>query len=127
MSSSVQVPVTFFGQTVEPQTWWTLLSGNSLTVNLGTSTNPAAETDILAAVGSYGHQLGTLGDALRVLLRLVEEVAPERVAQLDRRDRAALAALRDQLAAVDHAKRRHRRPGEGDQRPVSSSSRHGSQ
>jgi hypothetical protein len=41
---------------------------NFLTVNVGSSTNPDAEKQILT-VASYGKQLGRIGDALAVLLK----------------------------------------------------------
>ena len=45
-----------------------LSSFNFLTVNVGSSTNPDAEKQIIT-VASYGKQLGRIGDALAVLLK----------------------------------------------------------
>ncbi|MDA8230809.1 MAG: hypothetical protein M0006_05670 [Magnetospirillum sp.] len=39
------------------------------TVSLGTSSKPGVEQEILSEVGSYGRQLGRIGDALVVLLK----------------------------------------------------------
>ena len=58
-------------QTINP---WTLLFDpigsqvGLINVNLGTSSAPAAEAQILSDVASYGKQLGRIGDALVVLL-----------------------------------------------------------
>ena len=41
----------------------------SAPVNLGRSSAPEVETEILDNVGSYGRQLGRLGEALEVLVR----------------------------------------------------------
>lgn len=39
------------------------------TVSLGTSALPEAEKDMLVEIGSYGRQLGRIGDVLAILLR----------------------------------------------------------
>jgi hypothetical protein len=39
---------------------------NYITINVGTSSNPAIEKDALSDVASYGKQLGRIGDALIV-------------------------------------------------------------
>lgn len=41
---------------------------SGLTVNLGSSSNPANEQAALDAVGSYGKQIGHLAEALEVLI-----------------------------------------------------------
>jgi hypothetical protein len=54
-------------QWINPVTsWW---SGNQISINLGESNSPEAEAEILRRVGTYGHQLGQITDAVIVLLR----------------------------------------------------------
>ncbi|MGX9965366.1 hypothetical protein ACVFYP_18695 [Roseomonas sp. F4] len=69
-------------------------------VQLGRTPDPAVEQKILEDVGSYGRQIGRLGDALEVLLRHVklEGLSPEEVDALD--------ILRGQLAEVRRIKQR---------------------
>jgi len=86
------------------------------TVNLGTSSQPAVETDVLAEVGSYGRQLGRLGDALHVLLQHVQ-IDPSRLSDDECQalealrnmtaDAHALADLQDMLTRVAAVKARH--------------------
>ena len=58
-------------QTIMP---WTMLFNpvgsqvGLLNINLGTSSNPAVEEQVLSDVASYGLQLGRIGDLLAVLL-----------------------------------------------------------
>lgn len=59
-------------QTINPWSWMAKLVGNQFsffTVNLGRSSAPEVETDILENVGSYGRQLGRLSDVVEVLAR----------------------------------------------------------
>lgn len=58
-------------QTINPWTWMTQLVGNQfgININLGKSSEPAVERLILGEVGSYGRQLGQIGDAMRVLMK----------------------------------------------------------
>jgi hypothetical protein len=70
-----------------------------LTINLGQTPRPDIEQRILDEVGSYGRQLGRIGDVLEVLLnhvKLEELTAPER---------DAIDILRGQLAQVRKIKR----------------------
>jgi hypothetical protein len=46
---------------------------NYFTINIGTSSNPAIETDSLSDEVSYGKQLGRFGDALMLLQLLPHE------------------------------------------------------
>ncbi len=39
-----------------------------INISLGLSKDPAIEQDVLTDVGSYGRQLGRIGDALKVLI-----------------------------------------------------------
>lgn len=73
-------------------------------INLGKSANPQLEERILDDVGSYGRQLGRIGDALEVLL---DHVKLER---LTAGERAAIDDLRLQLAQVKRLKAQERTP-----------------
>ena len=59
-------------QTINPWTWMAKVMGNQFslfTVNLGRSSAPEVEADILENVGSYGRQLGRISDVVEVLAR----------------------------------------------------------
>lgn len=71
-------------------------------VNLGQTPHPEIEQDVLDEVGSYGRQLGRIGDALEVLL---DHVA---LGELGEKERDAIAILRGQLAQVRAIKQRDR-------------------
>jgi hypothetical protein len=67
-------------------------------IDLGQTPNPEAEQAILDKVGSYGRQLGRIGDALEVLLDHVK------LDGLSQAEQDALAVLRGQLAAIRQVK-----------------------
>lgn len=71
-----------------------------INIDLGTTPRPDVEQRVLDEVGSYGRQLGRIGDALGVLLDhlKLEGLAPN--------ERDALDVLRGQLAAVRQVKAR---------------------
>lgn len=71
-----------------------------INIDLGQTPHPEAERAILDEVGSYGRQIGRIGDALEVLLAHVE------LRGLSQAERDALDLLRGQLAAVRQVKRR---------------------
>lgn len=73
-----------------------------INVNLGQTPSPEIEQDVLNEVGSYGRQLGRIGDALEVILAHVklEGVSTE--------EQDALKILDGQLAAVRRIKKRDR-------------------
>jgi hypothetical protein len=52
-------------QSINP---FTAFFSPNITVNLGSSSNPPVEAQVISDVASYGKQLGRIGDALRVLL-----------------------------------------------------------
>ena len=59
-------------QTINPWSWMARVVGNQFsffTVNLGRSSAPEVEAEILENVGSYGRQLGRLSDVVEVLAR----------------------------------------------------------
>jgi hypothetical protein len=58
-------------QNILPWNWFNNFTGNKFswfTVNLGRSSAPEVEADILDEVGSYGRQLGRIGEVLEVLV-----------------------------------------------------------
>src|SRR5215469_9065545 len=57
-------------QTINP---WTFNLGSLFTINLGDSGDPELEPRILDKVGSYGRQIGRLGDVLGILLAEAEK------------------------------------------------------
>lgn len=92
-----------------PVTWNLPLSGavnqsfpwtNIVTVNLGQSSNPEIEQEVLS-IASYGKQLGRIGDALIVLLRHL----PADI-RLNHHERRAIADLKAMLREIADAKQR---------------------
>ena len=75
-------------------------------VNLGQTSRPDIERAVLDEVGSYGRQLGRIGDALEVL---IDHVALDGLSE-DEAD--ALTILKGQLAEIRKVKQRER-AGEG--------------
>ena len=93
-------------QAINPWTWFLRLSEAQVglvNINLGRSSDPELERQILEDIGSYGRQLGQLGDALRVLIRHV----PLDDLTIDEQD--AIASCLSQLDAVDRLKRKRGR------------------
>lgn len=88
-------------QAINPWNWFFKSEGGQfgvVNINLGKSANPGLEQRILDDVGSYGRQLGRMGDALEVLLNHVK------LDRLDAKERAALEDFRLQLAQVKRLK-----------------------
>lgn len=88
-------------QTIIPWTWFFKSTGSQFglfNINVGTSSDPQLERTILDDVGSYGRQLGQIGDALRVLLNYVnpQGLPPEQ--------QRMLTALNYQLDQIDRLK-----------------------
>ena len=71
-------------------------------VNLGQTPRPDIEQKVLDEVGSYGRQLGRIGDALEVLIDNVK------LEGLSKDEADVLAILRGQLAEVRKVKQRER-------------------
>lgn len=92
-------------QTINPWTW-ILRSANSqfglININLGKSADPELEQRILDDVGSYGRQIGKIGEALDVLL---DRLDPQ---SLKPQEREAVEAFRVQLREVQAIKQRRR-------------------
>jgi hypothetical protein len=90
-------------QTINPWTWMFAPVGSQvglINVDVGSSADPEMEQAMLKDVGSYGRQLGRIGDVLLVLLKHV------RLEDLTPTEHAAISALRDQLKSVDDTKTR---------------------
>ena len=90
-------------QTINPWNW---VFNPTYNISLGTSSDPEAEQRILEDVGSYGKQLGRIGDALKVLLDHVK------LQDLSQGEHDAIAQLIQQLDTVDRTKRLARRARE---------------
>ena len=90
-------------QMINPWTWSARLFGSQvglINVNLGKSSDPVLEQRIIDDVGTYGRQIGQLGDALRVLIDHVE------LGRLKPHEERALKALKFQLDEIDRLKAR---------------------
>ncbi len=73
-------------------------------IELGQSSAPAVEEEVMTDVASYGKQLGQISDALLVLL---DTYTPSRALTSD--EDKAIAALRDLAGKVKRVKARHGR------------------
>ena len=76
-----------------------------ININLGQSSAPKVEEDMLSDVGSYGKQIGRIGDALIVLLT---HFHPRQA--LTQEEATAISELRKMLDATADVKRKHTRP-----------------
>jgi hypothetical protein len=83
--------------------WFTGAQFGLFNISLGQSAAPEVESDILDEVGSYGRQLGRIGEALREMIDVLEEQRPGFT------DERPVRALLAQLDAIDRIKARHRR------------------
>ena len=93
-------------QSISP--WTALFSpiGNQLgviNINLGQSSDPEVEQEVLSDVGTYGKQIGQISDALLVLIERLPEVF-----HLD--NEPAIVAFKDMLHEVARIKEKHHRP-----------------
>ena len=75
-----------------------------ININLGQSSEPKVEEEVLSDVASYGKQLGRIGDALIVLLR---HFNPEQ--NLTEQEDAAIKALQDMLNEIAKKKEKYNR------------------
>jgi hypothetical protein len=85
---SVSLAPSRLDQVINPWTW------NLFNINLGQSSDPKLERRILDEVGTYGRQIGQIGDAVGVLMSLVDR------SKLTDEQRAALDKLDDQLRLI---------------------------
>ena len=94
-------------QLISPWTAWFSAFGSQIglvNVKLGQSSAPEVEREILSEVGSYGKQLGRVGDVLTVLLKHFRPDEP-----LTGDEEKAITALRAMLNEVADIKERHDR------------------
>lgn len=93
-------------QTINPWAWSFASTGGQfglINIDLGLSRAPEVEADILARVGSYGRQIGRIGEALEVLLRIVEtKCAPE---SLTPDEAKAIADFRETMCLIRAVKK----------------------
>jgi hypothetical protein len=88
-------------QAINPWNWFIRSEGGQfglVNINLGKSADPALEQRILDDVGSYGRQLGRIGEAMEVLLNHLK------LDRLDAGERAVIEDFRLQLAQVKRLK-----------------------
>ena len=107
-SETVNFPVT---QSILPWTFNFNAFGAAapMTVALGTSRDARLERAIVDAAGSYGRQLGRLGEALGVVLDDLDRLrASGHLPELDKRSRKAIKAFRAQLETVQGIKAMNR-------------------
>ena len=76
-----------------------------ININLGQSSEPKVEAEVLSDVATYGKQLGRIGDALIVLLNHFHPRQP-----LSADEAGAIAALKDMLEQIAKVKEKHHRP-----------------
>lgn len=90
-------------QSINPFT--TFMTGGQfglVNINMGQSSAPGVEADVLSDVAGYGKQLGRIGDALLVLLA---HIHPK-----DEKEEKVIAALNEMLEQIAKVKERHKRP-----------------
>lgn len=88
-------------QAINPWTWLLNAAGNQVgfvNINLGKSADPELEARILDEVGSYGRQIGRLGEALGVLLK---HVRPD---DLSDDEKKTIWAFESQLTEIERLK-----------------------
>lgn len=91
-------------QAINP--WFAGSSGDQLgliNINLGQG-DEKVERDILSDVGSYGRQIGHLGEALEVVIGVLLEIAPEKMAALPQTRKDRLAIALGDIAAIRQIK-----------------------
>jgi hypothetical protein len=74
-----------------------------INITLGQSSAPEVEGEVLSDVGTYGKQLGQIGDALLVLIERMPK-------DMNLDEDAAIVALKKILHQVADIKERHHRP-----------------
>jgi hypothetical protein len=94
-------------QTINPWTWFQKTVGSQfglINIDLGRSADPQLEAQILDDVGSYGRQLGQIGDLLGVLLKHVNlddlTAQEQKVVKAFERQLEAIAALKEKRQAA---------------------------
>ncbi len=94
-------------QVINPWHWFTRVVGGGqfglINIVLGKTQSPEVEEEILDDVGSYGRQLGRLGDALDAVL------VHMKVDTWDQKGQDAVADFRAQLREIRRIKAKHER------------------
>ncbi|HEY7609934.1 MAG TPA: hypothetical protein VIF14_11935 [Alphaproteobacteria bacterium] len=88
-------------QSINPWNWVFRPLGSQIglvNITLGNAGDPELERRILDDVGTYGRQLGRIGDVLRIL---VDRLEPKDLTPAERR---AIDALNGQLGEIDRIK-----------------------
>ncbi len=94
-------------QAINPWQWFIKSVGGQfglVNINLGRSSDPELEGQILDEVGSYGKQLGRMGDVLAILLKNAK------ASDYSEDEWQAISAFRQQLAEVANLKARRQAP-----------------
>ena len=92
-------------QTINPWTWLFNPVGSQIglfNINMGTSSDPAVEDQILSDVASYGKQLGRIEEALVVLIK---HFHPQE--KLSESEKLAIADLTTMTDAIARIKTKH--------------------
>ena len=92
-------------QSINPWTWIFNPMGSQVglvNINLGKSSNPEVEEEVLTDIASYGKQLGRIEDVLTVLL---DHFRPKRA--LTTEEEKAIAGLRELVAEIGGVKAKH--------------------
>jgi len=101
---SVRLPLSGdVAQAINPWNWMLNSIGSQfglININLGKSADPQLEEQILEEVGSYGRQLGRLGDVVGVLLKHVK------LSDLSEDDKKKIWAFESQLNEIERLKAR---------------------
>lgn len=93
-------------QAINPWQWmWNATGGQYglVNINLGSSRDPQLEQQILDEVGSYGRQLGRIGDVVEILLRAVD---PKKLSEADLKKVRDFQSQVDEIADIKAARRR---------------------
>ncbi len=94
-------------QNINPMTWWMSPVGSQfgvVNINMGLSSEPKIEEEILSDVASYGKQIGRIADALAVLIR---RLPPD--SEFNAEEQKAIDGLKDLVNEVAKVKERHGR------------------
>lgn len=92
-------------QAINPWSWsWQPVAGQLglVNINLGFSPDPTLERNILDEVGTYGRQLGRIGEALQVLLAHVDR------SRMNDDEKKALWAFEAQMEAIGRVRQARR-------------------
>lgn len=89
-------------QAINPWTFnWQNAKIGFINIDMGVTPRPEVEQEVLDRVGSYGRQLGWIGEALDVLLRKVD------LEVLDAEDRRKIRIFQGRLAEIAAIKESH--------------------